>query len=274
MQIIESSLFSSQRTIQNLQELASLQVTTIVEPTTYMGTPRRFAETYLDDFERMITAEAARCAQVGIEHLTLVGVPAADAVNIEAAHQGLDYLGRYLGRPGVVGIGEVGFERMTTEEESLFRRQARMAKATGLPIVVQAPINENHTNAVRASLRILAEEGVEHKRVLVKGVTENTFDMVKEFGAWIGLTIHPALLNNDRLVRMIGHYGIDGIMIQSDAGRGYGDHLSAPRAAQRLLNEGLSQHDLEKLFFHNPKWFFSQGLGLSERKARELAAAY
>jgi hypothetical protein len=30
---------------------------------------------------------------------------------------------------------------------------------------------------------------------------------------------------------------------------------------------------VERLMFHNPKWFFSQGLGLDERRARDLVAS-
>ncbi|HEY9722586.1 MAG TPA: hypothetical protein V6D47_11245, partial [Oscillatoriaceae cyanobacterium] len=235
MQIIETSLYSSQRTIRDLQELKSQNVTSIVEPITYMGTPRRFAETYLDDYERLIVAEAERCAQVGIEHLTLVGVPAMDANLVEPAHKALDYIGHYLGRKGVVGIGEVGFERMTHEEESVFRRQARMARATGLPIVVQAPLNGN-TEAVHHSLRILSEEQVKRERILFKGVNERTISTVLEFGVWAGLTIHPAALTIDRVLRLVGQFGTGRVMLQSDAGRGYGDPFAVPRTAQALLS--------------------------------------
>ena len=67
MQLIESSLYASQRTMGELQTLASVGLTTIVEPVTYMGSPRRYVHTYLDDYERLIAAEASRCAEVGIE---------------------------------------------------------------------------------------------------------------------------------------------------------------------------------------------------------------
>ena len=272
MQIIETSLYSSQRPARDLKELAAAQVVSVIEPMTFAGMPRRFAETYLDEFERLVEAEPRRCAEFGIEHLTLVGVPALDAVHQEAAHRALDRLGAYLGRKGVVGIGEVGFEHLTQEEESVFRRQARMARETGLPLVIQAPTNGNPMGVVMA-LQIIAQERVNPERVMVKGVNQHTLPLVLKAGAWAGLTIHPAFTNAEDALRLIARYGTERLVLQSDAGRGFGDHLAVPQFVRRLQNEGLPGNEVERLVFHNAKWFFSQGLGLSERRARELAGA-
>lgn len=272
MRIIETSLYSSQRPVRDLRELASAGVASIIEPMTFAGLPRRHAETYQDEFERLLVAEPRRCAEFGIEHLTLVGVPAQDAAHPEAAHRALDRLGDYLGRTGVVGIGEVGFEDLTHEEESIFRRQARMARETGLPLVIQAPTNGNPMGVVLA-LQIAEQERVAPNRILVKGVNEQTLRAVLKAEAWAGLTLHRAFLSPDEAVRLIARYGTERIMFQSDAGRGYGDHLSLPNFARRLRAEGLPEREVERLMFHNPKWFFSQGLGLDERRARDLVAS-
>jgi hypothetical protein len=270
---IESSLYASQRTIQELQALASHGVTTVVEPVTYMGTPRRSLHTYMDDYERLITAEAQRCQAVGIEHLTLVGVPAGDASHPQAAHQAIDNLPKYLKRPGVVGIGEVGLETFTAEESEVLRRQLRLARETGMPIVIQAPVHRK-AHAVGLSLQMAQEERVERQRIMVKGLDEESLAIVKRFGAWAGLTVHPAFLGYDRLVALIARYGTEGIMLQSDAGRGYGDPFSVPKALRRLAQEGLSINQQAKLVYHNPKWFYSQGFGEAQERSRELAGAH
>jgi predicted metal-dependent TIM-barrel fold hydrolase len=224
----------------------------------------------MDDFERLITAEAQRCASVGIEHLTLVGVPAADAVHAQAAHQAIDMLPEYLKRQGVVGIGEIGYENFTEEETHILRRQLQVARQAGVPVVIQAP-TKRKAHAVGLSLQLCEEAGIERKHILVKGLDEETLPMVKRYGAWAGLTIHPAFIGNDRLVSLIGRYGTDGLLLQSDAGRGYGEPLAVPSALQRLAEEGLPQAELAKLGYHNPKWFYSQGLAHSQQRAREMA---
>jgi predicted metal-dependent TIM-barrel fold hydrolase len=272
MNMIESSLYASQRTMSELQTLASVGVTTIVEPITYMGSPRRYAQTYLDDYERLITGEARRCAEVGIEHLTLVGVPAGDAPYALAAHQAIDHLAKYLTRPGVVGIGEVGFESFTEEESSILRRQMRLARLSGMPIVIQAPIARK-AHAVGLSLQMAESEGLDPQRVLVKGIDAETMPLVRHFGAWAGLTLHPSFLSTDRAIALLGRYGTEGIVLQSDAGRGYGQPYAIPEFLKRLADEGLSQPEQAKLGYHNPKWFFSQGIGSSQVRARELATA-
>jgi hypothetical protein len=272
MRIIETSLYTSQRPARDLRDLAGAGIISVIEPITYAGVPRRFAETYFDEFERLLVAEPRRCAEFGVEHLSLIGVPAQDAVNPEAAHRAIDRMGAFLGRTGVVGIGEVGFEDLTHEEESVFRRQARMARETGLPLVIQAPTNGNPMGVVLA-LQVAQQERINPERILVKGLNEQTLPLVLKAGAWAGLTLHPTFCSADDAVRLIGRYGIDRLCLQSDAGRGYGDHLALPQFLRRLRHEGMSERDCERLAFHNPKWFFSQGLGLDERRARDLVAS-
>jgi predicted metal-dependent TIM-barrel fold hydrolase len=272
MRIIETSLYTSQRPARDLRELAASGVVAIVEPMTYAGLARRYADTYMDEFERLLVAEPRRCAEFGIEHLSLLGVPALDASQPDAAHRALDRLGAFLGRTGCVGIGEVGFEEMTHEEERLLRRQARMARETGLPFVIQAPSSRSPQGVAR-SLQIAAQEQVRPERTLVKGVDGQTLSLVLQAGAWAGLTLHPRFLSADDALRLIARHGLDRLMLQSDAGRGYGDHLAVPAFARRLRNEGLSEKETERLTYHNPKWFFSQGLGLDQSQARERVAA-
>lgn len=272
MRIIETSLYSSQRPARDLRDLANAGIASVIEPMTYAGLPRRHGETYQDEFERLLVAEPRRCAEFGIEHLTLLGVPAQDAACSEAAHRILDRMGGYLGRTGVVGIGEVGFEELTHDEETIFRRQARMARETGLPIVIQASANGNPMGVVLA-LQICEQEKVEPNRILVKGVNAQTLPAVLNANAWAGLTLHRAFLSHDGAVRLIARYGTERLMFQSDAGRGYGDHLALPQFARRLRAEGLPEREIERLMYHNPKWFFSQGLGLDERRARDLVAS-
>jgi predicted metal-dependent TIM-barrel fold hydrolase len=272
MHPIESSLYASHRTMPELHQLAALGVTTIIEPTTYMGTPRRALATYMDDYERLIVAEAQRCAAAGIQHLTLVGVPAGDASHPQAAHQAIDNLAKLLQRPGVVGIGEVGLEAFTAEETEVLRRQLRLARETGMPIVIQAPPHRT-AHAVGLSLQLAQEERVHPQRIMVKGLDEESVGIVRRFGAWAGITIHPSYMSTDRLVRIIAAYGTEGLILQSDAGRGYGDPYAVPKALRRLAAEGLPVDEQAKLVYHNPKWFYSQGQGSSQQYARELAGA-
>lgn len=273
MHMIDSSLYASQRTIAELQTLASAGLSTVIEPVTFLGTPRTSVGTFLDEAERLTTVEAERCALVGVEHLVLLGVTPRDTAHVEAAHRALDHLPSLLERPGVVGIGEVGLETCGEAEIAVLRRQLRIARSSGMPIVIQAPTRRK-ARAVEMALQLAADERVDRQRLLVKGLDEDTVALVKRFGAWAGLTIHPAFLTQDRMVRLIGRFGTEGIMLQSDAGRGFGDPYALPAAMHRLAEEGLPGDLQAQLLYHNPKWFFGQGVGRSTTvPAGELVGA-
>ena len=76
-------------------------------------------------------------------------------------------------------------------------------------------------------------------------------------------------------VALIARYGTEGIMLQSDAGRGYGDPFAVPNALQRLAHEGLPRQERAKLAYHNPKWFYSQIRDArTPARERELVGAH
>ena len=66
---------------------------------------------------------------------------------------------------------------------------------------------------------------------------------------------------------------VDALSVRCGLSHASAFHLSLANFARRLRAEGLPEREVERLMFHNPKWFFSQGLGLDERRARDLVAS-
>lgn len=258
MRYIDPTCYLSRRSPIELDQMATAGIAGIVEPTSFYGAPRRYPETYLDDFERLLGPEANRAAQYGIGYAAAVAVPAQEADNFSVAQSVVEAMTRYLSHDRVVAIGEIGFERGTAAEEEIFRRQVRLGRDYSVPVIATIPTHDRR-EAVTRMLAILSEEGIAPNYVLINGVTEETLPYVRHYGSWYGLTIdrnthQPA----ERVAHLLSQTGFEGAMIHSAAGRQLGDPLAVPRTARLLLEAGFSQEQVEKLTFHNPKWFFSQ----------------
>lgn len=259
MRFIDPAIYASRRSYAELELMTAAGLVAVLEPFTVYGTPRRFAETFLDDFERLIGPERQRARKLGLGYAAAVGVPAAEANNPAIATRVLDMLPGYLAQEAVVAVGEIGLEQGTEAEERTFVRQVRLARQANLPVIVAAPTRDRREGLLR-TISLLLEEGIAANHVLINGVAEDTLPLVRGFGSWYGLTIDAEThLSPTRAAQLLRHAGVEGAMIHSAAGRIHGDPLAVPRTARTLLQAGFPPEEVERLTYHNPKWFFSQG---------------
>lgn len=274
MRFIDPAIYASRRSLPELELMATAGLVAVIEPTTWFGTDRRYPETYFDDYERQLGPEARRAFQAGLGYGAALGVTPHEANNLALAQRVLEVLPRYLANERVVAIGEIGLERGTPAEEEIFRRQLRMARQYSMPVVIQVPMQDRR-EAISRALTIVSEEQVGAHSVLVNGVTEETLPLVRQFGAWYGLTIdRNTHVSAERAVQLLRQNGLEGAMIHSAAGRLHGDPLAVPKTARLMLDNGFTAQEVEKLTFHNPKWFFSQAHALPlPEAARQYAAA-
>jgi predicted metal-dependent TIM-barrel fold hydrolase len=270
VRFIDPSIYASRRSYAELELMTAAGLVAVIEPSTIYGAPRRFAETFLDDFERLIGPERQRARKLGLGYATAVGVPAGEANNPAIATRVLDMLPGYLAQEAVVAVGEIGLEQGTEAEERVFVRQLRLARQANLPVIVAAPTRDRREGLLR-TISLLLEEGIPANHVLINGVAEDTLPLVRGYGSWFGLTIDAEThLSPTRAAQLLRHAGIEGAMIHSAAGRIHGDPLAVPRTARALMQAGFPADDVERLTFHNPKWFFSQGRPLPLPVAQQV----
>lgn len=259
MQFIDPTVYASRRSAAELELMSAAGLTALIEPATIYGSPRRYAETFIDDFDRMVGPERQRARRFGLGYAVCLGLPPQETANASLANRVIDALPGHVTHECVVAIGEIGLEHGTADEERAFVRQLRVARQAGLPVVVSASTSHRRESLTR-TLSLLIEEGMPPSFVLINGITEDTLPLVRSYGCWFGLTIDAEThLSPTRAAQLLRHTGVEGAMIHSAAGRVHGDPLAVPRTARTLLQSGFSADDVERLCYHNPKWFFSQG---------------
>lgn len=262
MYFIDATIYASRRSPAELELMSAAGATSVIEPIAWLGTNRQYAETYLEDFERLVGPEARRAAHFGLGYGVCLGILPHEAAQSGVAQAVLNALPRYLEQDNVVAVGEIGLGSAGPAEEEIFRRQVRLARRHELPIVIQARPNDR-TEMISRTLSVAAEEGLPARYMLVNGVNEATALTVRRFGAWVGLTIDANThLRPEAVVNLIAREGTDGYVLNSAAGRLMGDPLAVPRTARAMAEANLPGNAIEKVTFHNPKWFFSQGRAL------------
>jgi predicted metal-dependent TIM-barrel fold hydrolase len=270
MRFIDPAFFASCRSMPELELLAAAGAMAVVEPITWPGLNRRFAESFLDDFERLIVAEARRALSLRLGYAACLGVPPQEARQQAIATRVVELMPRFLGHERVAGIGEIGLAMGGSAEEEVFRLQVRMARCHGLPMVVRVPPCDAPAMLARM-IALLAAEGAAPSHVLFNGASEELMPMLRATGCWIGLTVGTGL-SVERAVQLIAHDGPERLMVNSGAGRESGELLAVPKLGRQMLNLGFTPDEAERVIYHQPKAFFSQAHPLAVIEAgRQMA---
>jgi predicted metal-dependent TIM-barrel fold hydrolase len=181
-----------------------------------------------------------------------------EANNPRVAQGVIDLLPRYLPKEGVVGVGEIGFDDMTADEEKHFAAQIELARAHELPILVHTPHRDKKRGTER-SLALVREQRFPEERVLIDHNTEETLPLVLDTGCWAGHSIYPnTKMDEDRMVALVKKYGAERIIINSAADWGVSDPLKVPKTAARMREAGIPAEAIETIVWRNPVAFFAQ----------------
>lgn len=258
MRIFDPHIHMYTRTTDDYEAMALAGIEVVVDPSFWLGSPRRHAGTFYDYFEHLLGFEAERAEGYGIAHHCTLSVNPREANDLALANEVLERLPEYLDRGRCLGIGEIGFDRQTEAEVEIFRKQVRLGRDRGLPLLVHTP-HQYKRVGVELTLRILAEEGVDQQTVLVDHNTEETMPLFAGTEYYVGLTVYPVTkLSPERAVNVARQYGLDRLIVNSSADWGPSDVLSVPKVAALMLRSGFARDEVERLVWENPIRFYGQ----------------
>ena len=128
MRFIDPHIHMSARTTDDYERMAAAGVVAVIEPAFWLGQPRTQVGTFIDYLSSLVGWERFRAAQFGIRHYCTIGLNSKEANNEALAEQVMDILPRYLGKEGVVAVGEIGYDDQTAAEDKYYRAQLELAK--------------------------------------------------------------------------------------------------------------------------------------------------
>ncbi len=232
----------------------------VAEPAFWAGFDRVSPEAFRDYFRQIAEFEPKRAAQYGIHHMCWMGINAKEAENVSFSREVISMIPEFLGRPGVLGIGEIGLNKNTRNEATIFAEQVDLAMRTDELILVHTPHLQDKHKGTRMIIDMLkGDSRVDPARVAIDHVEEHTIELALDAGFWAGMTLYPVTkCTPERAVDMIERYGADRIMADSSGDWGPSNPMNVPDFIRALRARGHDAMTIHKLVYENPIRFMSQ----------------
>lgn len=258
MNYIDPHIHMYSRVTDDYEKMALAGIRTVIEPSFWLGQERTSSKTLIDYWEHIISFEHKRALEFGINHFCTISVNPKEANNAKLAEESLHVIKDYLQRDTVVGIGEIGFDEITKQEEKVFTEQLLLAEELAMPVIIHTP-HIDKLEGVKKTIDLIKKYEITQNRIIIDHNTEETIELVLATAAIVGLSVYPhTKLTPIRAANMLKKYGTDRILINSSADWGRSDPLSVPKTAIQMKKDGFSKNDIEKVLYRNPLNFFSQ----------------
>jgi len=258
VKLFDPHIHMSSRTTDDYERMAEAGIAVVLEPAFWQGQPRTTVGTFVDYFSCLVGWERFRASQFGIVHVCTLSLNPKEANNPRVVDGVLEVLPRYLQKDGVVGVGEIGYDEITEQEEKVFARQLELAKSLGLPALIHTPHRDKKRGTER-SLALVRDVGIDEGLVLVDHNNEETLPIVKKTGCWAGHSIYPdTKMTEERMVALVKRFGTERIIINSAADWGKSDPLKVPKTVAAMRAASISEDEIETVAWRNPVAFFAQ----------------
>jgi hypothetical protein len=258
MLFIDPHIHMSARTTDDYELMAAAGIVAVIEPAFWLGQPRTSVDTYVDYLSSLVGWERFRASQFGIRHYCMIGLNSKEANNEALAEQVMDVLPLFLGKEGVVAVGEIGYDDQTDAEDKYYRAQLGLARELDMLVVVHTP-HRDKKRGTKRSMDVAIEMGMDPGKVIIDHNNEETVKDVLDRGFWAGFTLYPQTkMGNERMVEIARRYGSHHVFINSSADWGKSDPLAVPKTARLMLERGIPRADVEAICYRNALECFAQ----------------
>jgi uncharacterized protein len=239
------------RTTDDYAAMEAAGIVAVIEPAFWLGQPRTSVGSYIDYLSHIIGFERFRAGQFGIRHYCTVGLNPKEANNQALAEAVMDVLPSFVGKEGVVAIGEIGYDDQTPLEEKYFRAQIDLAKENDLPIMIHTPHRDKKRGTTR-TMDVLTEHRFDPARSVIDHNNEETAREVLDRGFWAAFSIYPGTkMGNVRMTELVRHYGPERIIVDSACDWGVSDALALPKTARLMIECGIPADTIRKVTYDN-----------------------
>jgi uncharacterized protein len=248
------------RTTDDYQRMAYAGCVAISEPAFWAGFDRGSARAFHDYFRHLTEVEPKRAAQFHIKHYSWLCINAKEAENVSLSREVIALIPEFLKHPSVLGIGEIGLNKNSKNEATIFQEHLDLAARTNELVLIHTPHLEDKLKGTRMIVDMLrADSRVQPHRVCVDHVEEHTVRLALDHGFWCGMTLYPQTkCTPARAVDILEMVGTERIMANSAGDWGRSDPLAVPEMIQEMRRRGHSEAVIRKVVHDNPLAFWKQ----------------
>src|SRR3989454_8526349 len=277
---IDPHIHMISRVTDDYHRMAQCGCVAISEPAFWAGFDRGSAAGFRDYFHHLTEFEPKRAAQFGIRHYSWLCINAKEAENVNLSREVIALIPEYLNKPNVLGIGEIGLNKNTKNEATIFQEHVDLATKTNELMLIHTPHLEDKYKGTRMIIDMLIGDGrVQSERGLIDHVEEHTVRLALDNGFWCGMTLYPITkCTPERAADIIEMVGSERLMANSAGDWGKCDPLAVPALIQELKRRGHPESVARKIVFENPLAFWRQcvrfqeweSYGMTAKKSEEL----
>jgi hypothetical protein len=260
MKYIDPHIHCVSRTTDDYRYMARCGVVAVSEPAFWAGFDRSSAASFADYFRQLMEIEPRRAAAYGIDHYSWLCINAKEAENVSLSREVIKLIPPLLSHPRVLGVGEIGLNKNTRNEITIFEEQVDLAAEHNQLILIHTPHLEDKHKGTSIITSILKNDSrIRPERVLIDHCEEHTLKMARDAGFWAGLTIYPITkVTPQRAVDIVEMYGSKMLCINSAADWGESSPSMLTDTCLEFLSRGHSESEAMQIFFNNPCHFFAQ----------------
>ena len=197
---------------------------------------------------------------MSIRHFCWLCINAKEAENVALSRDVIAMIPEFLDKPNVLGIGEIGLNKNTRNEATIFCEHLELAASRDELILIHTPHLEDKYKGTRMILDMLKNESrIKPERVLVDHAEEHTINLILDAGYWCGMTLYPVTkCTPQRSADMIEKHGAERVCVNSAGDWGPSQPMAVPQFVLEMRLRGHDQKLIEKIVYDNPLAFIRQ----------------
>ena len=260
MRYIEPHGHMVSRTTNDYQDMVTAGCAAVCEPAFWAGFDRSSVDGFHDYFCQLTDYEPKRAAKFGLPHFSWLCINPKESEDVALATDVIGLIPKFLDRPNVLGIGEIGLNKNSRNEMKVLEMHVDLAARHDQLILVHTPHLEDKLKGTRLILDVLrSDKRIRPERCIIDHVEEHTIQLVLDAGFWAGMTLYPeSKCSPARAVDMLDLYSHERIWMNSACDWGVSIPLAVPRTALEMKRRGWPADLVDKVIYRNPIQFLSQ----------------
>jgi uncharacterized protein len=260
MRYIDPHIHCVSRTTDDYQYMARCGVVAVSEPAFWAGFDRSSAASFADYFRHLTDVEPNRAAKYGIDHYSWLCINAKEAEDVALSREVIKLIPPLLGHPRVLGVGEIGLNKNTRNEITIFEEQVDLAARHDQLILIHTPhLDDKHKGTSIICDILRNDRRIQPSRVLIDHCEEHTIRIARDNGFWAGLTIYPVTkVTPQRGCDILDLFGPDMICVNSASDWGESSPSMLTDTCLEYRRRGHSEDEATRVFHDNPCRFFGQ----------------
>ena len=222
----------------------------VCEPAFWAGYDRSSVNGFYDYFCQLTDYEPKRAARFGLPHFCWLCINPKESEDVKLAEEVVTLIPKFLERPNVLGIGEIGLNKNSRNEMKVLEMHVDLAARQNQMILVHTPHLEDKLKGTRLIVdAIKSDQRVQPERVIIDHVEEHTIQLVLDAGFWAGMTLYPeSKCSPARAIDMLETYGSERLWLNSACDWGVSIPLNVPYTALEMKRRAWSAEEIDKPF--------------------------